>query len=171
MSEYHLVNEETPEERLRKYKERLAKMVQSDELDSKDSNPIRQEKTVVERGPPRQPQPVPKDAPIGPRPQPPPVLESPAKRELRESQVVKKNREALVKKLESKGKSRVMLRARQQAITSQLKEIKSRKSMLELQLKRKVISKDEFNKRRELLVQEGQELIKEKSEIDEALAQ
>ncbi|TFG31589.1 hypothetical protein EU528_05880 [Candidatus Thorarchaeota archaeon] len=165
-----MANEETPEERLKKYKERLAKMTESEGRDSKLSNQLGEEKAIVERGPPSQPQPVPKDAPIGPKPQPPPVLESPAKRELRESMVVKKNREALVKKLEGKSRSRVMLQARQQAITSQLKEIKSRKSMLELQLKRKVISKDEFNKRRELLVKEGQELIREKSEIDEALA-
>ena len=163
-----MVNEETPEERLKKYKERLAKMTQSDGRDSKHVNPLKLEKPIVERGP--SPQPIPKDVPIGPRPQPPPVLESPAKRELRESMVVKKNREALVKKLEGKGRSRVMLKARQQAITSQLKEIKSRKSMLELQLKRKVITRDEFDRRRELLVQEGRELIKEKSEIDEALA-
>jgi hypothetical protein len=164
-----LVHEETPEERLKKYKERLAKMTQSDGRDSKLVNPLKPERPIVERGP--TPQPVPKDVPISPKPQPPPVLESPAKRELRESMVVKKNREVLVKKLEGKGRSRVMLRARQQAITSQLKEIKSRKSMLELQVKRKVISKDEFEKRRELLVQEGRELIKEKAEIDEALAQ
>ncbi|MGY5878661.1 MAG: hypothetical protein RTV31_00365 [Candidatus Thorarchaeota archaeon] len=163
-----MVNEETPEERLKKYKERLAKMTQSDGRDSKHVKPLKSEKPIVERGP--SPQPVPKDVPIGPRPQPPPVLESPAKRELRESQVVKKNREELVRKLEGKGRSRVMLKARQQAITSQLKEIKSRKSMLELQLKRKVITKDEFDRRRELLVQEGRELIKEKSEIDESLA-
>ena len=164
----HLVNEETPEERLKKYKERIAKMAQSDGRDSKISNPLKSEKLVVERGP--SPQPVPKEVPIGPRPQPPPVLESPAKRELRESMVVKKKRENLVKKLEGKGRSRVMLKAREQAIISQLKEIKSRKSMLELQLKRKVITKDEFERRRELLVKEGRELIKEKADIDEALA-
>jgi len=163
-----LVNEETPEERLKKYKERLVKMAQSDGRDSKLVNPLKSERPIVERGP--TPQSVPRDVPIEHKPQPPPVLESPAKRELRESMVVKKNREALVKKLEGKGRSRVMLRARQQAITSQLKEIKSRKSMLELQVKRKVITKDEFEKRRELLVQEGQELIREKAEIDKALA-
>jgi len=166
-----LVNEETPEERLKKYKERIAKMAQSEGRETKLTNPLKSEEPIVERGPPPKPAPAPLDAAIGPRINPPPVLESPAKRELRESQVVKKNRQALVKKLEEKGKSRVMLRARQQAITSQLKEIKSRKSMLELQLKRKVISKDEFNKRRELLVKEGQELIKEKAEIDEALSE
>ena len=166
-----MVNEETPEERLKKYKERIAKMAQSDGRDSKLANPLKAEESVVEsveRGPSTQP--VPKDVPIGPKPQPPSVLESPAKRDLRESMVVKKNREALVKKLEGKGRSRVMLMAREKAIVSQLKEIKSRKSMLELQLKRKVITQDEFERRRTLLVQEGQELIKEKTEIDEALA-
>ena len=166
-----MVNEETPEERLKKYKEGLAKMAQSEGRGSKLTNQLKSEKPsieIIERGP--LPHPVPQDAPIDSKPKPPPVLESPAKRELRESMVVKKNREVLVKKLEGKGKSRVMLMARQKAIISQLQEIKSRKSMLELQVKRKVISRDEFERRRDLLVQEGQELIKEKAEIDKALA-
>lgn len=166
-----MVNEETPEERLKKYKEGLAKMAQSDGRDSKLRNPSKSEEPTaesVERGPSLQP--VPNDIPIDPSPKPPPVLESPAKRELRESMVVRKNREALVKKLEGKGRSRVMLMAREKAIVNQLQEIKSRKSMLELQLKRKVITRDEFDRRRELLVQEGQELVKEKAEIDKALS-
>ena len=170
MSEHHLVNEETPEERLKKYKARLEKMAREEGRDSKLTNPIKSEKEVVKRKPP--PQPAPIDAPIGPRPKPPTMLESPAKRELRESQVVKKRREALLKKLDGKGsKSRVMLRAREKAITNQLQEIKSRKSMLELQYKRKVINRTEYDQRMKLLVQEGRELLKEKSEIDESLAQ
>ena len=143
-------------------------MAKSEGRDSKLSNPLKSEKEVVKREPP--PQSVPVDAPIGPRPQPPLVLESPAKRELRESMVVKKHRESLVKKLDGKGRSRVMLRARQKAITSQLNEIKNRKSMLELQYKRKVIDRLEYEKRMELLVQEGRELIQEKAEIDKSLA-
>ena len=134
------MNEETPEERLKKYKERIEKMAQEEGRDSKLVNPIKSEKEVVKREPP--PQPAPVDAPIEPRPKPPTILESPANRELRESQVVKKRREALLKKLDGKGsRSRVMLRAREKAITSQLQEIKSRKSMLELQYKLKVINR------------------------------
>jgi hypothetical protein len=164
-----LVNEQTPEERLKKYKERLAKMAQ-EEGRNKVVNTLKEKDTVVKKIPPS-PKPAHIEPPIGPRPKPPAVLESPAKRELRESQVVKKRRDELLRKLEGKGgKSRVMLRARQKAITSQLDEIKSRKSVLELQLKRKVIGRDEFEKRRNLLIKEGQELIKEKAEIDEALA-
>ena len=162
-------NEETPEERLKKYKERLAKMAQ-EESSEKTTNPVKTEKDVVKREPPP-PQPAPIDAPIGPRPRPPTVLESPAKKELRESQVVKKRREELVEKLKSKGgRSRVMLRARQKAIDSQLREIKERKSNLELQYKRKVITKIEYEKRMELLVKEGRELLQEKAEIDKSLS-
>ena len=162
-------NEETPEERLKKYKERLAKMAQ-EESSEKTTNPVKTEKDVVKREPPP-PQPAPIDAPIGPRPRPPTVLESPAKKELRESQVVKKRREELVEKLKSKGgRSRVMLRARQKAIDSQLRDIKERKSNLELQYKRKVITKIEYEKRMELLVKEGRELLQEKAEIDKSLS-
>ena len=161
------MNEETPEERLKKYKERLEKMAQSEGRGSKIASPIKTEKPVVKR----EPQPAPIDAPIGPRPKPPTVLESPAKRELRESQVVKKRRDALVKKLEGTGgRNRVMLKAREKAIDNQLQEIKSRKSMLELQYKRKVIDRAEYAQRMALLVKEGRDLLKEKSEIDESLA-
>ncbi len=164
-----MVNEETPEERLKKYKERIAKMAQSEGRESKLANHIEIEKPIVKREPP--PQPIPKDAPIGPRPKPPPVLESPAKRELRESQVVKKRREALLSKLESKsGKSRIMLKAREKAIDSQLKEMKSRKSKLELQYKRKVIDRDEYERRMSILVSAGHDLLKEKAEIDKTFA-
>lgn len=164
-----MVNEETPEERLKRYKERLAKMAQSEGRETKLTNPIKSKKEVVRREPP--PQPAPVDALIGPRPKPPPVLESPAKRELRESQVVKKRRDDLIKKLGSTGsRNRVMLKAREKAIDNQLQEIKSRKGMLELQYKRKVIDRGEYERRMKLLVQEGRELIHEKSEIDKNLA-
>ena len=162
-----MVNEETPDERLKKYKERLVKMAQSEGRESKINNNI--EKPIVKREPP--PEPIPKDAPLGPRPKPPPILESPAKRELRESQVVKKRREALLSKLKSKsGKSRIMLKAREKAIDSQLKEMKSRKSKLELQYKRKVIDREEYERRMAILVSAGHDLLKEKAEIDKTLS-
>lgn len=164
-----MVNKETPEERLKKYKERIAKMAQSEGRESKLINPIKIEKPIVKREPP--PQPAPKDAPIGPRPKPPTILESPAKRELRESMVVKKKREALFSKLESKGgKNRIMLRAREKAIKNQLQEIKNRKSTLELQYKRKVIDRGEYERRMKLLVKEGRDLLIEKGQIDKTLA-
>lgn len=165
-----MVNKDTPEERLKKYKERLAEMAQLEEQDSKLPNPTKSEKTVVKREPP--PQPIPEDAVIGPRPKPPPVLESPAKRELRESMVVKKKRDALRARLGNNGgKNRIMLKAREKAIDNQLQEIKNRKSMLEREYKRKVINKVEYESRLKLLVNEGQNLLKEKSDIDKELAQ
>lgn len=168
-----MVNEETPEERLKKYKERLAEMALEDGRDSKLVNSIETENEVVRREPPpNPPEPVSNEALIDSRPKPPTVLESPAKRELRESQVVKKRRDELITKLEdTSGKNRVMLKAREKAIKNQLQEIKSRKSMLELQYKRKVIDKLEYEKRMKLLVQEGRELIQEKAEVDKALAE
>ena len=158
-----MVNEETPEERLKKYKENLAEMAQSDGLDSKISNSEEQIEGIET--------PSVKVESESSKPRPPQVLESPAKRELRESDVVKKRREALYAKLESKsGKSRILLRAREKAIMNQLQEIKSRKSTLELQYKRKVIDRDEYDRRMQLLVSEGHELLKEKTNIDKTLA-
>lgn len=159
-----MVNEETPEERLKKYKERLAKMAQSEGRDTKLSDPMKSETVSREQIEEIE---IPKLESKSPTARPPPVLESPAKRELRESMVVKKKREALLSKLDSKsGKSRVMLKAREKAIANQLQEIKTRKSMLELQYKRKVIDRGEYERRMELLVKEGQELLREKVGID-----
>lgn len=169
MSEYHLVNEETPEKRLKKYKEQLEEMVQEERRGTKVTSPEKSEKDLVKRE--SLPQPAPIEAPIGPRPKPPTVLESPAKRELRESQVVKKKRDELDQKLGSKdSRNRVMIKARQKAIDNQLQEIKSRKSMLELQYKRKVINRTEYDSRMKLLVEEGRDLLREKAEIDKSLA-
>jgi len=165
-----LPNEETPEERLKRYKENLAKMAKDEGRDIEHVNQIKEEKEVVKQKTPP-PQPAPIEAPIGPRPSPPRTLESPAKKELRESQVVKKRREDLLKRLGSTGgKNRIMLKARQKAIDNQLREIKDKKSILELQYKRKVIDRKEYERRMDLLVKEGHELLKEKAEIDESLA-
>ncbi len=165
-----MANKETPEERLKRYKESLAKMAKEEGRDIELVNQIQEEKEVVKRKPPP-PQPAPIEAPIGPRPSPPRTLESPAKKELRESQVVKKKRNELLKRLESSGgKDRIMLKAREKAIDNQLREIKNKKSMLELQYKRKVIDRAEYERRMDLLVREGQELLKEKAQIDESLA-
>jgi len=155
-----LVNEETPEERLKKYKENLAKMARSDESDEIEETSAPSIKLESKSSTARPPQ----------------VLESPAKKELRESKVVKKRREALYAealyaKLESKsGKSKIMLRAREKAIKNQLQEIKSRKSTLELQYKRKVIDRGEYERRMKLLVSEGKDLLIEKAAIDKSLA-
>ncbi len=150
-----MVNEETPEERLKKYKENLAKMAQSDDWDTIEETSAPSIKLESESSTARPPQ----------------VLESPAKKELRESKVVKKRRDALYAKLESKsGKSKIMLRAREKAIKNQLQEIKSRKSTLELQYKRKVIDRGEYERRMKLLVSEGKDLLIEKAAINKSLA-
>jgi hypothetical protein len=166
-----LANEKTPEERLKKYKERLAKMAQDEGRDIKlDSQYDEEEKEIVKWEPPS-PDSASKEVPIEAKPSPPRTLESPAKKELRESQVVKKRREKLVKRLgSSSGKNRIMLKARQKAIDNQLREIKNDKELLELQFKRKVIDRTEYEQRMDLLVKEGHELLKEKAEIDKSLA-
>jgi hypothetical protein len=169
---WHLANESTPEERLRKYKESLAKMALSEGKTLKSSNIIKAQKSS--------------EAPITPgsTPQlktpsskenvrPPQMLVSPSKRELRESIVSsrKKTGDEFRTPLEDKaGRNRVMMKARLKAIDGSLHEIKNRRSMLELQFKKKMVAKDEYDKRMRLLVEEGQRLLKEKAEIDKALA-
>lgn len=104
---------------------------------------------------------------------PPQVLVSPSKRELRESIVSsrKKTGDEFRTPLEDKaGRNRVMMKARLKAIDGSLQEIKNRRSMLELQFKKKMVSKDEYDKRMRMLVEEGQRLLREKAEIDKALA-
>ena len=63
-----------------------------------------------------------------------------------------------------------MLRAREKAIKNQLQEIKNRKATLELQYKRKVIDRGEYERRMKLLVSEGKDLLIEKAAIDKSLA-
>ena len=167
-----MANESTPEERLRKYKESLAKMALSEGKTLKLSNPIKSTK----------PQDKPKTNDVAPSPaarpakeniRPPQVLVSPSKRELRESIVTSRKRgsDKLQTPLEDKaGRNRVMMKARVKAIDGSLHEIKNRKSVLELQFKKKMVSKDEYDKRLKMLVEEGQRLLREKAQIDKALA-
>jgi len=167
-----LANESTPEERLRKYKESLAKMALSEGKTLKLSNPIKSPKPLD----------TPKTSDITPsltsrsvkeNIRPPQVLVSPSKRELRESIVSsrKKTGDEFRTPLEDKaGRNRVMMKARLKAIDGSLQEIKNRRSMLELQFKKKMVSKDEYDKRMRMLVEEGQRLLREKAEIDKALA-
>lgn len=167
-----MANESTPEERLRKYKESLAKMALSEGKTLKSSNPIKSPKSQERSGtgdiaPSRSAQPAKENV------RPPQVLVSPSKRELRESIVSsrKKAGEKFRTDLEDKtGRNRVMMKARVKAIDGSLQEIKNRRSVLELQFKKKMVSKDEYDKRLKMLVEEGQRLLKEKAEIDKALA-
>ena len=166
-----MVNESTPEERLKRYKEQLAKMAESEDRDLKFSNPVKVKETPPEDVS-ETPKAVDSSLPIR-NPSPPRTLVSPAKRELRESMVVsnKAKRDALLSKLSDKdSKNKIMMKARIKAIESKLQDIRSRKSTIELQYKRKMINKSEYEKRMEILVREGKELLREKAEIDKSLS-
>jgi hypothetical protein len=165
-----LANESTPEERLRKYKESLTKMALDEGKILKLSNPLKTKK----------PSDTPTASTVAPAPapsprenvRPPQVLVSPSKRELRESMIssrIKKGDEFRTSLDKKEGRDRIMAKAREKAIISSLQDIKSRKSMLELQLKRKMIAKDEYDKRMKSLVDEGQRLLREKAEIDKVV--
>ncbi|MFW9961628.1 MAG: hypothetical protein ACFFDV_11450 [Candidatus Thorarchaeota archaeon] len=167
-----MANESTPEERLRKYKESLTKMALSEGKTLKLSNPIKSPK-FQERLETGNIAPSPATQPAKENVRPPQVLVSPSKRELRESIVSsrKKTGDKFRTPIEDKaGRNRVMMKARAKAIDGSLQEIKNRKSVLELQFKKKMVSKDEYDKRLKMLVEEGQRLLKEKAEIDKALA-
>jgi hypothetical protein len=166
-----LANESTPEERLRKYKESLAKMALAEGKTLNLSNPLKTQKLSET---PTSTAVTPKATAPSPKTniRPPQVLVSPSKRELRESMIssrAKKGDESRTTFDKKVRRDLIMAKAREKAITSSLQDIKSRKSMLELQLKRKMIAKDEYDKRMKSLVDEGQRLLREKAEIDKAL--
>lgn len=172
MSAQSLVDESTPEERLKKYKEQLAKMAELENKSLKSSPSEKKTDTPEEKTPQSDTNvKITKQSPQPPHP--PSTLVSPSKRELRESQVVsnKSKRDALVAKLSEKdSKSRIMLKARMKAIDSKLQDIKIRKATIEREYKRKRISKSEYERRIEVLVHEGKELLKEKAKIDKSLS-
>jgi hypothetical protein len=165
-----LVNESTPKERLKKYKESLAKMALAEGRELKLTNPLKPQKSEdsLAGSPARESE----KKEIKENIRPPQVLVSPSKRELRESIISsRKKGEDFKTALDRKtGRSRVMLKAREKAIDGSLNEIKNKKSVLELQLKKKMISRDEYNRRMKLLVEEGQKLLREKAEIDKNLS-
>ncbi|TFG32015.1 hypothetical protein EU527_11200 [Candidatus Thorarchaeota archaeon] len=167
-----MVNESTPEERLRRYKEQLQKMAESENRALKLTNPVKtKEISHPITQPVKQTNPETK-APLK-NPSPPQTLVSPSKRELRESMIVssKSKREVPVSALADKeSKNRIMLKTRIKAIDSKLQDIKSRKSMIELQFKRGMITQSEYQQRMEVLVSEGQELLREKAEIDKSFS-
>ncbi len=154
--------ESKPEERLRKYKKLIAEMAAADgkSPDSLEASIDDFEEVPEEDG---------STAPSGP----PRDLQSPAKREL-EGLAHSRGSRAFGRELrslsESPEKDRMMLRARELAIQSSLRDIKSRKETLELLLKRKMITRKEYEMRRESIVKEGQALLREKAEIDKKLS-
>ena len=70
----------------------------------------------------------------------------------------------------SPDKARVMLRARELAIEGALVDVRTRKERLELLYKRKMIGREEFEKRKRELVNEGKDLLREKAELDRKLS-
>ena len=147
-------DESTPKDRLRKYKEDLARMAESEGRSLKLAEDT--EESPV----------VPIDLPTQ---GPPKVLESPSKREMREATPL--GRRSRRERDSGFAKDRMMLRARERAINSSLRDLKERKERLELVYKRKLISREEFERRKDELTEEGQNLLKEKAEVDRQLAQ
>lgn len=176
VSEIPLVNESTPEERLRRYKEQLQKMAESENRDLKFSNIVRINDDKQQGTSTREIEAEAvktKSLKTSESPSPPQTLVSPSKRELRESMVVssKSTRDAVAKRIADKdSKNKILMKARIKAIDSKLQDIKSRRSMIQLQYKRGLIDQSEYEKRMEILVAEGRELIKEKTVLDKSLS-
>ena len=144
-------DESTPEERLRKYKKQLEEMAREEGRELK-------RKEVTREGPKQTVKPE----------RPSPTLESPAKRELRESSATTG---AGPTDSDRRGfKERMMMAARERAIQSSLRDLRERKEGLELLYKRKLIDRREFEKRKKELTDEGQSLLREKAEIDKELS-
>ncbi len=167
-----MVNETTPEERLKRYKKQLEVMAEAEHKVLKFTNPVKKDEHEVAQIPSASNNNS-KNEHIPKNPSPPRTLVSPSKRELRESMIVthKSKSESLVTRLPDKdSKNRIMLKARMKAIDSKLQDIKSRKAMIELQYKRKLITKSEYEKRIQVLIAEGKELLREKARIDTSLS-
>ena len=147
----------TPQERLREYKKRIAEMAQADGKTYKEPEEILE----VE---PREEPPVNRSEGAGP----PRNLQSPAKQELRSTLRSPVGRDHTMSA--SPDKARVMLRARELAIEGALVDVRTRKERLELLYKRKMIGREEFEKRKRELVNEGKDLLREKAELDRKLS-
>jgi len=103
---------------------------------------------------------------------PPQMLVSPSKRELHEPIVASRKKKSDEPRTTSKSKAsrnRIMMKAREKAIDGQLQDVKDRKCQLELHLKKKKITKDEYDERMKALVVEGQSLLREKADLDRDL--
>ncbi|TFG32100.1 hypothetical protein EU527_10870 [Candidatus Thorarchaeota archaeon] len=165
------MNKSTPEERLKKYKEQLKKMEDSENRERKLANPLKINQISDSKTEQNEQINLETESSLT-NPSPPRTLVSPSKRELRESMVVssRSKRDTLVSTSADKdSKNRIMMKARMKAIDSKLQDIKSRKSMIELQYKRGMISQIDYQQRMEILVSEGRELLKERAELDKSL--
>lgn len=167
-----MANESTPEARLKKYKEELAKMALSEGKQLKSSSPIDSQKsangiTIVSVSPTTTTTPPKENI------RPPQTLVSPSKTELREPMVSSRKKRSDEFRTTSKSKAsrnRIMMKAREKAIDGQLQDIKDRKALLELHLEKKKITKDEYDEEMKALVEEGQTLLREKADLDKDLS-
>jgi hypothetical protein len=166
-------NKLTPEERLKRYKEYLSKLAETEGRVLSSPQPVQEESkksSEVQR---------PHDAYDRPREPPKHVqspkkakkqsLVSPSKRELQELKkaVALKAREK--RKPSLSGRSITMLRVRSKAIARALIEIKNKRERLERRHDRGIIDQDEYQQELAKLVSEGHDLLREKTEIDEEI--
>jgi hypothetical protein len=152
-----LSDKSTPEERLREYKKRIAEMARAD-------GKTREEPEEILEAEPREESTVSRSEVVGP----PRNLQSPAKQELRST--MRSSAGTGTSTSGSPNKARVMLRARELALEGALVDVRTRKERLEMLYERKVIGREEFEKRKRELVDEGKELLREKAEIDRKLS-
>lgn len=107
------------------------------------------------------------------KPKPPQMIESPSKKELRESiATVRKSRKTMsdAKIKDISGRNLIMLQVRQRSIESSLKEIKKRRETLEAQLKSKFITKKQYRDEMAALVAEGRTLLVDKERVEKEMA-
>ena len=156
-------NKLTPEERLKKYKESLQKMAEKEGKELASTKAVQYEiSKSPETDRPREPS-------IQTRKAKRQSLVSPSKRELEElkAAVAAKAREK--KKPKLSGRSLSMLRVRSRALAKALTEMKVKRERLERQHDRGVIDQEQYQKHLALLVSEGHELLREKTQIDEEI--
>ena len=163
----------SPEDRLKRYKERLEKMAKEEgrnlkltKQETKTSQPKTTRTTNPVKAAPK------KVEPEEPQLKPPQVLVSPAKKELGESiATVRKSPKVLsdAKIKELSGRNLLMLRVRHRSIESSLREIKKRRDTLEAQLKSKFIDKKKYRAEMDALVAEGRSLLVEKERVEKEM--
>ena len=156
-------NKLTPEERLKKYKESLQKMAEKEGKELASTKAVQDE---ISKSPETD---RPRESPMQTKKVKRQSLVSPSKRELEElkAAVAAKAREK--KKPKLSGRSITMLRVRSRALAKALTEMKVKRDRLERQHDREVINQDEYQKHLAILISEGHELLREKTEIDEEI--
>jgi len=164
MSGVQLSKELTPQKRLEKYKEDLAKLAEEENSSISEgarmnkvkkialtpTKPAKPKETVVAPGPPRQ-------------------LISPSKLELREARtIIDKTKKPLPRR---RDKSKVQneltrLRVRAKSFESMWKNARNKRDRLEKKYERGFVDEKEYKKQLTSLVNEGHELLRKKAKVD-----